>query len=170
MTELYLRVSSAVLRAVSIAALGVIVLINAANIVSRAVFHADMEWIQEASIIGAMVIYFYAIALISKGNGDIRMDFFVRVLPPAWQTALGLLARVLVILFQFAVLILAIETLGFVSVFRTPVLQLPESVFFIPLIAGAADILVTEVIYFVRQARGAMPAPGAGASGTELLD
>lgn len=160
--DAYLRVSAGVVQAGSILALSGMVAINAVNIVSRGIFHADMEWTQEISILLAMVVYFFSFALISKRNSDIRIDFVVHMLPAVWQPVLGLLNRFLVLAFQAVVLWCAIVTCGFVRIFRTPVLELSEALFFIPVIAGAADILLTELIYLHRQARGRMPLPGAG--------
>jgi len=86
----------------------------------------------------------------------------LRILPRSWQRVFGLLARLAALAFQCTVLWLAIDTIGFVSVFRTPVLEISESVFFVPVIVGAADMAITEAIYLVRQLRGTMGAPGTG--------
>jgi hypothetical protein len=42
------------------------------------------------------------------------------------------------------------------------VLEISEGVFFVPVIAGAADMAITEAIYLARQLRGTMGAPGTG--------
>ena len=47
-------------------------------------------------------------------------------------------------------------------VFHTPVLEISESMYFVPVIAGAVDIALTEAIYLVRQMRGKLGAPGTG--------
>ncbi|MBV8911705.1 MAG: TRAP transporter small permease [Acetobacteraceae bacterium] len=161
-SDAYLRISNRVVQAGSVLALGAMVAINAVNIVSRGAIHVDMEWTQEISVLLAMVIYFFSFALISKQNSEIRIDFIVHALPPAWQRALGLLSRCSVFAFQAVVLWCAIMTLGFVRIFRTPVLELSEALFFIPVIAGAADILITELIYLRRQSQGRIGLPGAG--------
>src|SRR4051812_4169659 len=114
------------------------VAINAVNIVSRGAFPAGMGGTQEISILLAMGVYFFSFALISKRNSDIRIDFIAHMLPLAWQRWLGLLSRLLVFAFQAVVLWCAIVTMDFVRVFRTPVLELSEALFFIPVIAGAA--------------------------------
>lgn len=160
--EAYLCLSARVLQAFSIAVLAAMTAINTLNIAARALFRADFEWTQEVLMIGAMGIYFLSVALIAKGNIDIRIDAVLRVLPPYWQRALGLGARVGALVFQCIVLWLAIDTWSFVRVFRTPVLEFSEAIFFIPVIVGAADMAITEAIYLVRQCRGAMGPPGAG--------
>jgi TRAP-type C4-dicarboxylate transport system permease small subunit len=152
-----------VVQAVSIVVLTAMVVINAVNITTRAVFHNDLEWTQEVSLMGAMVIYFFAFGLISKANADIRIEFMVRMLPRGWQHALGVMARLAVLGFQCTIVWLAIDTMMFVRIFRTPVLEISEAVFFLPVIAGAADIALTELIHLTQQMRGELPPPGAGA-------
>jgi TRAP-type C4-dicarboxylate transport system permease small subunit len=158
----YLRISLWLLQAFSILVVAVMTALNAVNIASRALFHLDFEWTQELLMVGAMGLYFLSVALISKGNMDIRIDAVLRVLPRSWQRIFGLLARLAALAFQCTVLWLAIDTIGFVSVFHTPVLELSESVFFVPVIAGAADMAITEAIYLARQWCGSMGAPGTG--------
>jgi TRAP-type C4-dicarboxylate transport system permease small subunit len=148
---------------VSIIVLVSMVAINAVNITARAVLHDDLEWTQEVSLIGAMVIYFFSITLITKANADIRIDFLVRMLSAPWQRAAGIMARLAVLGFQCTVLWLAIDTLAFVRIFHTPVLEISEAVFFLPVIAGAADMVLTELIHLTQQIRGTLPPPGAGA-------
>jgi TRAP-type C4-dicarboxylate transport system permease small subunit len=160
----YLRWSGLVLRAFSVAVVAAMTIINAVNIASRAFFGVDFEWTQELLMICAMGLYFLSIALITKANGDIRIDAVLRVLPPGWQGAFGTLARLSALAFQCCVLWFAINTIGFVSVFRTPVLEISEAVFFVPVIAGAADMAITEAIYLTRQLSGAVGPPGSGLS------
>lgn len=158
----YLRWSGFALRVFSVTVVAVMTIINAVNISSRALFGIDFEWTQELLMVGAMGLYFLSVALISKGNQDIRIDAVLRLLPRSWQVVFGLLARFAALAFQCTVLWLAIDTIGFVSVFHTPVLEISESVFFVPVIAGAADMAITEAIYLARQLRGTMGAPGTG--------
>ena len=52
----------------------------------------------------------------------------------------------------------------FVRIFRTPVLEISEAVFFLPVIAGAADIALTELIYLTQQMQGELPPTGLRAA------
>jgi len=160
----YLRWSGFSLRVFSVTVVATMTIINAVNITSRALFGVDFEWTQELLMICAMGLYFLSVALITKANGDIRIDAVLRVLPHGWQSAFGVLARLSALAFQCCVLWFAIDTIGFVSVFRTPVLEISEAVFFVPVIAGAADMAITEAIYLTRQFSGAVGAPGSGLS------
>jgi TRAP-type C4-dicarboxylate transport system permease small subunit len=158
----YLRISGWLLRAFSVLVVAAMTALNTVNITSRALFHYDFEWTQELLMIAAMGLYFLSVSLITKGNIDIRIDAVLRILPRAWQRIFGLLARASVVVFQCIVLWLAIDTIGFVSIFHTPVLEISESVFFVPVIVGAADMAITEVIHLARQLRGTMGPPGTG--------
>ena len=160
----YLRWSGFVLRAFSVTVVAAMTIINAVNIASRALFAIDFEWTQELLMICAMGLYFLSVALITKANGDIRIDAVLRVLPARWQTAFGIMARLSALVFQCCVLWFAIDTIGFVSVFRTPVLEISEAVFFVPVIAGAADMAITEAIYLMQQFSGTVGPPGSGLS------
>jgi TRAP-type C4-dicarboxylate transport system permease small subunit len=115
-------------------------------------------------MIGAMGLYFLSIALITKANNDVRIDAVLRLLPAKWQSAFGVLARLSALGFQCFVLWFAIDTIGFVAVFRMPILEISEAVFFVPVIAGAADMAITEAIYLARQLSGAVGPPGTGLS------
>jgi TRAP-type C4-dicarboxylate transport system permease small subunit len=158
----YLRISGWLLRTFSVLVVATMTVLNAVNITSRALFNVDLEWTQELLMIAAMGLYFLSVALISKGNMDIRIDAVLRILPRSWQLMFGVLSRLAALAFQCTVLWLAIDTIGFVSVFHTPVLEISEGVFFVPVIAGAADMAITEAIYLARQLRGTMGAPGTG--------
>jgi TRAP-type C4-dicarboxylate transport system permease small subunit len=115
-----------------------------------------------------MVLYFFSFALISKRNSDIRIDIFVQMMPKPVQRVFGLLARLLALLFQAIVLWCAIKTVAFVRIFTTPILEVSESIFFVPVIAGAIDILITELVYLRLQAQGRMQPPGAGLAAKRL--
>ena len=47
-----------------------------------------------------------------------------------------------------------IETFQFLGLFTTSVLAWPESLFVLPLLLGAIDIVLTELIYLYRQLTG----------------
>ena len=160
----YLRWSGFALKTFSVVVVAAMTIINAVNIASRALFGVDFEWTQELLMVCAMGLYFLSIALITKANGDIRIDALLRVLPPGWQSAFGVLARLSALAFQCCVLWFAIDTIGFVAVFRTPILEISEAVFFVPVIIGAADMAITEAIYLTRQFSGAIGPPGSGLS------
>ena len=66
------------------------------------------------------------------------------------------------ILFQGLVAWFALETYRFLGLFTTSVLIWPESLFVLPILLGAVDILITELIYlYWVLMRRPLPAPRA---------
>jgi TRAP-type C4-dicarboxylate transport system permease small subunit len=94
-----------------------------------------------------MWIYFFAYALIAKNEEYIRVDFAVKLMPQAWQHAVDIFARLVTIFFHGMVAWFAVETYRFLGMFTTSVLIWPESLFVLPILIGAIDILITELIY-----------------------
>lgn len=130
------------------------VAINSAEIAHRFFLTRGLNWVQELSIVLAMVLYFLVYALIAKDREYIRVELFARGLGPAGRRRLSIATRLLVLVFQAMVAWFAWKTAKFAALFETPVLGWPEWVFFAPIAIGCADIVVTEAIYLVRQLRG----------------
>jgi TRAP-type C4-dicarboxylate transport system permease small subunit len=131
--------------------------INTAEIVHRVLFTRGLNWVQELSIILAMVLYFLSYALIAKDREYIRVELFARLLGPAGRRRLSIATRLLVLVFQAMVAWFAWRTAQFAALFETPVLSWPEWVFYAPVAIGCADIAVTELIHLVWQLRGIEP-------------
>lgn len=153
----YLSISKKLVMGVSITMLIFMVAANALEIIARALFQKSFGWVQETSILAAMWVYFLAYALIAKDDEYIRVEFLANFLGEAAQRWVKLLARVVTIGFYAAVAWFAMETWQFLGLFRTSVLDWPESLFVLPLLIGTADIFVTELIYLYWQFRGHEP-------------
>lgn len=153
-SDAYLRASTVLVQWSAMAVIAFMVALNATDITLRALVGSGFSWTQELSIILAMYLYFYAYALIAKEDGYIRVEFLVNRLPAVAQRWLDMGARLLVLAFQAVLAWLAIDTARFASLFETPVLGWPETVFFVPVVIGAVDICLTELIYLVRHLRG----------------
>lgn len=123
------------------------VAINAAEIFYRFLYSRSLNWVQELSIVIAMVLYFLVYALISKDREYIRIELFTRMLAPPARERLEIAIRLLVLVFHVMVVWYAIKTTKFAALFETPVLGWPEAVFYVPIAVGCADIVVTELIY-----------------------
>ena len=147
----YLDLSRRIVIAVSCAMFAFMVAINGIEIVARALFSVSFSWVQEVSILGAMWIYFFAYALIAKNEEYIRVDFAAQLLPEPWRYAVDVFARLVTIAFQGLVAWFAVETYQFLGMFTTSVLIWPESLFVLPILIGAVDILITELIHLYRQ-------------------
>jgi TRAP-type C4-dicarboxylate transport system permease small subunit len=130
------------------------VAINAAEIVHRLAFTRGLNWVQELSIILAMVLYFFVYALIAKDREYIRIDLVSGRLPPAARRAFAVAIRLTVLAFHAMVAWYAAKTTQFAMLFETPVLGWGEWVYYLPLALGCADIVVTELIYLAWQLRG----------------
>jgi len=157
----YLVASKRAIVVIAIAMLAFMVAINSLEIVGRGLFNRSFNWVQEAAVLAAMWVYFFAYGLIAKDEDYIRVDFFANRLGPRAQALVGVAARVLTIAFHATVLWFAFETYRFLGLFTTPVLDWPESLFVLPLLLGAADITITELIHLYWQLAGRAPAvPG----------
>ena len=159
----YLRVSTWLVRLVAMTAIIVMTGVSALEIGARAFFGISLDWAQEVSILAAMWVYFFAYAMVAKQHDYIRVEFLVGLLPAAARRAVALAGRVGVIGFYAVVCFYSVKTVGFLSLFHTDVLELPEYLLVIPLLLGTFDIVVTEIIFLQWQLRG-RPVPGADAA------
>ncbi|MBM3549095.1 MAG: TRAP transporter small permease subunit [Alphaproteobacteria bacterium] len=146
----YLVVSKRVVTSVAIAFLAIMVVVNGIEIVSRGLFGPSFVWVQEVSILSAMWIYFFAYSLIAKDEEYIRVDVLPTSASPALRFVINLFARLATIAFHATVFWVGIEAWRFLGLFRTSILDWPESLFVLPILIGAADILVTECIHLRR--------------------
>ena len=127
--------------------------INTAEIAHRFFFTRGINWVQELSIILAMVLYFLVYSLIAKEREYIRVEVFARLLGAEGRRRLSIATRLIVLVFQAMVAWFAWKTARFAALFETPVLSWPEWVFYAPVAIGCADIVVTETIFLVWQLR-----------------
>ncbi len=164
----YLDVSRRLVLGVSVAFLALMVAINGVEIVGRGVFGRSFVWVQEISIVSAMWVYFFAYGLIAKDDEYIRVDLFVSLAGRRTQQATAILARLATIGFHAVVAWFAVETWRFLGLFRTSVLDWPESLFVLPILVGAIDILVTECIHLRWALTGRAPPPRPGLPAEEI--
>jgi TRAP-type C4-dicarboxylate transport system permease small subunit len=150
----YLRLSTAIVRAVAMFAIVVMTGVGALEIGARAFFSTSLPWTQEVSILAAMWVYFFAYALIAKQHEYLRVEFLVGLLPSAARKIISASVRVVVILFYGTLGWFSIRAISFLALFHTDVLEVPEYLLVIPLMLGAIDIALTEAIYFIWQLRG----------------
>lgn len=154
-----LAISKRIVAVVAVAMLILMVVINGIEIVGRGGFARSFTWVQEVSIIAAMWVYFFAYGLIAKDDEYIRVDIVANLLGEAARHALTVFARIATIAFHAIVLWFAFETWRFLGLFRTSILDWPESLFVLPIMLGAADILATELVYLYWTLAGRLPPP-----------
>ncbi len=133
--------------AVTILAVMVICCLTGASIILRYFFGASLLWGEEVSLLLMKVLVFVGAAAVYKGRAYITIDFLFRAFGPrgryvlsiaAWITAAGFAG---VIVWEGVLLYpTQIHT-------RTYLLELPKFYFTVPLIYGAASIVLTSVYY-----------------------
>lgn len=152
--QAYLKYSRGAIEVIAFVVLVAMVVINTAEITYRFLFHGGLSWVQEVSIVLAMVLYFLVYAWVAKDREYIRIELLVRVLRPVWRRRFSIGTRVLVLVFHGMLVWYGTQTTVYSRLFETPVLGWPEVVFYAPLALGCADIVITELIYLVWQLRG----------------
>ena len=152
--QLYLKVSSAVIQWIAVAVLIAMVGINSAEIIYRTAFTSGLNWVQELSLVLAMVLYFLTYALIAKNREYIRVELLSSRLEPDARRVLAVMVRLVVLLFHALVAWYALRTTQFAAMFELPILGWGEWVYYLPLTISSADIVVTESIFLVWQLRG----------------
>ena len=155
----YIVWSRRVVLSVSILMLSIMVAAHTLEITVRAAENASVSWVQEVSILAAMWVYFFAYALIAKDDQYIRVEFFTMRLRPALRWHVELFACCITVAFHATILWFGVETYKFLGLFKTSVLDWPESLFVLPLVLGAADIVVTEIIRLYAHLAGRAPKP-----------
>jgi len=120
---------------------------NGLEIVARGFFSTSFSWVQEVSILSAMWIYFFAYALIAKNEEYIRVDFAAKLMPEAWQHSGRYFRTARDDLLPRNGRLVRGRDVRFLGMFTTSVLMWPESLFVLPILIGAIDILITELIY-----------------------
>jgi TRAP-type C4-dicarboxylate transport system permease small subunit len=150
----YLHASGLALRVLGVAALALMVGSHALEIVWRLLYSRGLSWVHEFSLIAAMVLYFLMYAEIAKQRDYVRLDLLEQRLPEAARRHLSTFIRLVVLVFHALVAWYAVGTARFAAAFDTTVLEWPETVFYLPLALGCADIVLTETIHLWRHLRG----------------
>lgn len=146
----YLRGSGLALRILGVLALVLMVGSHTLEILWRLRYSSGLSWVHEFSLIVAMVLYFLMYAEISKQRDYVRLDLLERRLPDVARHHLSTFIRLVVIGFHAFVAWYGVVTARFAAAFDTTVLQWPETVFYVPLALGCADIVLTEIIHLWR--------------------
>ena len=152
--HVYLRVSATVIQWVAAVALASMVAINSAEILYRTIFTRGLNWVQELSLVLAMVLYFLTYALIAKNREYIRIELFSSMFSAAGRRTFSMLVRLVGLGFHAYVLWYAARTVQFAAMFELPILGWGEWVYYLPLTLGCADIVITESIFLAWQLQG----------------
>jgi TRAP-type C4-dicarboxylate transport system permease small subunit len=152
--QTYLRVSAAAIQWVAVAVLGLMVAINATEILYRTVFTRGLNWVQELSLVLAMVLYFLTYALIAKNREYIRIELLAARLSIPRRRIFNMIVRLIVLAFHACIAWYALRTVQFAAMFELPILGWGEWVYYLPLVVGCVDIVITESVFLFWQLRG----------------
>lgn len=127
---------------VSVAALALIVLLNALEIVSRTFFHLSFAWIYETNLLLAAWTYFLGIVPVYARNGDVSVVGLKQLLPLRARVtfervihAVSLLTFAIAAWFAGALIELQLP-------YRTPGSGLPNAAFTAPLLLGLIGLII----------------------------
>jgi TRAP-type C4-dicarboxylate transport system permease small subunit len=153
----YLRFSSYAIEGLCIAMFTLMLASYVWNIFLRVAFSKGTTWHQEVSVMAAMWVYFAAYSLVSKENSYVRVEFIVdRLLPGLLSRMLDWMIQLGVIAFHIIMLTMILTTFKAVSILRTYLLEWPEYFYYVPLLVGTIDIILTEIIRLIRLVSGAV--------------
>jgi len=152
--QTYLRASAATIEWIAAGVLVSMVAINAAEILYRVLFTGGLNWVQELSLVLAMVLYFLTYALIAKNREYIRIAIVSAMLSTAGRRIFSMAVRLVVLAFHACVAWYAARTVEFTAMFELPILGWGEWVYYVPLTLGCVDIVITESIFLAWQLRG----------------
>jgi TRAP-type C4-dicarboxylate transport system permease small subunit len=69
---------------------------------------------------------------------------------PSTQYWIFVAVRLVIIAFHVILFVFCIKTFKLITIYETPILQWPEYLYYIPLVVGTFDIIVTEIIHLLR--------------------
>jgi len=153
----YLRFSSYAIEWLCIAMFILMLVSYVWNIFLRVAFNKGTTWHQEISVMAAMWVYFAAYSLVSKENRYVRVEFIVdRLLPGLVSRMVDWMVQLGVIAFHIIMLTMILTTFKAISILRTYLLEWPEYFYYVPLLVGTIDIILTEIIRLIRLVSGAV--------------
>ncbi len=138
--------------ALSIAALGLIVLINLYEILMRTVFNKSLLWIQDVSVLFMVWMIFCGFTAIVYRKKDITIDLLVNLLPGGVNKILRLFTHVLMLAF------LAVFTwVGYFYLVRqtgvgTLTAEIPRVLYIFPVILNSFSVMLVyllEIVYLL---------------------
>ena len=152
----YLRFSSYAIEWLCIAMFILMLVSYVWNIFLRVAFNKGTTWHQEISVLAAMWVYFAAYSLVSKENSYVRVEFIVDRLPVLASKLINWMVQFGVFAFHIIMLTMILTTFRAISILRTYLLEWPEYLYYLPLLVGPIDIILTEIIRLARLVSGAV--------------
>jgi TRAP-type C4-dicarboxylate transport system permease small subunit len=128
--------------AVSVAALALIVLLNAVEIVSRTFFHVSFAWIYETNLLLAAWTYFLGIVPVYARSGDVSVVGLKQLLSHGARATFERAIHVISTLTFATAAWFTFELIELQLPFRTPGSGLPNAAFTAPLLLGLVGLIV----------------------------
>jgi len=130
--------------------LAVILITVILQVVSRYVFNRAFTWTEELCTILLVYLAFFAAPMPTIAQKHMVADFFRGLIPKKLNWALGYIIRFSSIFF-FAML--AISCIHYIPnrSFKTPALQLPRYVFYIPVLIGTLAMIYAEIVNLLNE-------------------
>lgn len=148
--EAYLKASGFLINSIASLMFCVMLAANTYNVTLRSLFDQGTMWHQEISIMAAFWIYFAAYGILAKERLYISIEFLESRLSTNLRWALSVFVRILTILFHVSLGYFGVIAIKAAGIYQTPILGWSETIYFIPLLVGTADVILTEVIYLLR--------------------
>lgn len=157
-----LRQADHVIEATTSTILVVIVVINAAEIVTRSFFSHSFDWIHEINLLLANWLYFLGICLIYYRQQDITIDFVLRLFRGRLRAPFLIAINLLTIATLLVVAWYGWELLALQANYKTMGLGLRNHWFSLPVVIGAvmmiAIVLCQSLDLWLRRAAPETPA------------
>ena len=133
--------------AVAILSIMVICCLTGASIILRYFFGASLLWGEEVSLLLMKVMVFAGAAAVYKGRAYIAIDFLFRSFGPRGRYLLSIAAWIAAAGFATVVFWQGVLLYPTQIHTRTYLLELPKFYFTVPVIYGAASIVLTSAYY-----------------------
>ena len=120
-----------------------LVINNLAEMTARGFFGRSLDWVFEINVLLAVWLYFLGIYQVYFKRGDIAVEVLMRKTPPAVRHATAVAVDVAIV---GVLLMLCWQSLRLIEVqwpFRTPGMRLPNPLFTLPVLLGAALMALT---------------------------
>jgi len=153
LTCLNARLSRWALYAAVAALLGIVGVV-AYSVVMRYVFHNAPPWAEQVALILVIIVAMLAASVTVREAGHIGMDSIVVILPPAWQTGVGVLNGLLTILFGVILAVGSSQMMIAVADNIIPTIYVPASIRYAPCVISGILIILFSIEQLLAMLQG----------------
>lgn len=139
-----------IINAILVAILLISSLIMFANVVLRYFFNSGFNGTFELVSLFMVAITFIGASLLVLDNEHLSMDAVVTIVPKSIKKVFAFFSTLLGIAFALILLIYSMRVIDTLSTGLTPVLQLPASIFFLPVAIGSFITILKYILQIIR--------------------